>query len=196
MNVLIACEFSGRIRDAFRALGHNAVSCDLEPSEAPGPHFQGDAARLLHLDWDMMIAFPPDVPVTESGAKHFAHKEREQLKAVEFFMLLATAPIPRICVTGAPGVMSSAFRPADQIVQPWMFGHGEVKEIALWLKNIPPLVPTRWVRGRGEAAERGVYPGIAEAMAAQWGGRQVGAQAGASEAPEPKILTTFHSTET
>ena len=181
MNILIACEFSGRVRDTFRAIGHNAISCDLEATETPGPHFVGDVARLLHLDWDMMIAFPPCTHLCTSGSRYFPHKEREQLRAVEFFMLLALAPIPRIAIENPVGMMSVAYRAPDQIIQPWQFGHGESKATCLWLKNLPLLTPTAIVRGRKQIVHSSpdtkdrwknrsrTYNGIAEAMARQWG---------------------------
>lgn len=184
MNVLVACEFSGAVRDAFRALGHEAISCDLEESETPGPHFQGDVCEVLAmgLNWDLMIAFPPCTHLACSGAKHFKYKEREQDQAVEFVRTLFSAKIPRIALENPVGVLSSLWMPPSQIVQPWHFGHGETKSTCLWLKNLPKLRPTAVVNGRkarthmmpggaNQAKERSrTFRGIAEAMAEQWGG--------------------------
>lgn len=181
MNVLIACEFSGRVRDAFIARGHNAVSCDLLPSERPGPHVKGDVLALLGRDWDLMIAFPPCTHLAVSGARWFKDKKREQAEALEFVRALMAAPIPRICIENPIGVISSRIRQPDQIIQPWQFGHGETKATCLWLKGLPLLQPTNVVEGRepkihymAPGPERGklrslTYQGIANAMATQWG---------------------------
>lgn len=181
MKVLVACEFSGRVRDAFIACGHDAVSCDLLPTEAPGPHYQGDVFPLLSKEWDMMVAFPPCTHLCVSGARWFSKKKREQMAAENFFMCLVGCPIPKIVIENPVGIMSTRYRKPDQIIQPWMFGHGETKATCLWLKNCPPLRPTLIVEGRESrihkmppSSDRGrlrsiTYQGIADAMAEQWG---------------------------
>ena len=183
MNVLIACEFSGVVRDAFTDAGHNAWSCDLLPSEKPGQHYQGDVADLLHYgnDWDLMIAHPPCTHLAVSGARWFGEKREEQERALDFVSLLMDAPIPRIALENPVSVISSRIRKPDQIIQPWMFGHGETKATCLWLKGLPKLVPTDVVDGRAERVWRlgpspdrwkersRTLPGIAAAMAEQWG---------------------------
>jgi hypothetical protein len=182
LRVLVACEFSGRVRDAFNARGHRAVSCDLIPSDRPGPHLVGDVrALLIPGRWDLLIAFPPCTYLATSGARWFAGREREQAAAVRFVRQLMDAPVPRIAIENPIGVLSSRIRRPDQIVHPWWFGHGEVKATCLWLKGLPPLRPTRTVDGRvariagmGETRNRArirslTYPGLASAMARQWG---------------------------
>jgi site-specific DNA-cytosine methylase len=190
MNILVACEFSGVVREAFARLGHNAVSCDLLPSEQPGAHHHGDVRVLLQYDWDMMIAFPPCTHLAVSGARWFKGKEKEQEEALDFIRLLLDADIPRIALENPVGVISSRIRKPDQIIQPWQFGHPEAKKTCLWLKNLPPLVPTdvlplpdagywdnQTPSGQnklGPSADRWklrsrTYQGIADAMAAQWG---------------------------
>lgn len=183
MKVLIACEFSGTVRDAFIARGHEAMSCDLLPSEAPGPHYTGDVRDVLDFPWDLMIAHPPCTHLSVSGAKHFAGKRLvgQQQAAVSFFMLLAKADIPRIAIENPVCIMSSLWRKPDQTVQPWQFGHGETKATCLWLKGLPPLEPTNIVEGREQRVFRmpphpdrwklrsATYRGIADAMAEQWG---------------------------
>lgn len=186
MNVLIACEFSGIVRDAFTARGHHAVSCDLLPSERPGLHRHGDIFDFLRRQakcFDLMIAFPPCTDLCVSGARWFAEKRKDgrQQKAVEFFMRLVNADIPKIAIENPIGIMSSIYRKPDQIVQPWQFGHGETKATCLWLIGLPLLQPTRIVKGRqprihrmapgpNRARERSrTYTGIAQAMAEQWG---------------------------
>ncbi len=181
MRILIACEFSGIVRDAFIAQGHDAMSCDLLPSERPGPHYQGDVRAILGDGWDMMVAHPPCTHLAVSGARWFVEKKDEQAEALAFVRLLLAAPIERIAVENPVSIISSQIRRPDQIVQPWMFGHGETKTTCLWLKNIPPLRPSQIVEGRSNRIHmapdsRGrwmnrsrTYPGIAEAMANQWG---------------------------
>lgn len=183
MRVLVACEYSGRVRDAFLKLGHDAVSCDLLPSDRPGPHIQGDVLAVLCQGWDMMIAFPPCTDLAVSGAKWFAQKRADgrQQRSIEFFMALAEADIPKIAIENPVGIMSSLWRKPDQIIQPWQFGHGEVKATCLWLKDLPKLKPTLIVEGREPkchktppSKDRGkirslTYQGIADAMAEQWG---------------------------
>lgn len=181
MKILIACEFSGTVRDAFLAKGHQAMSCDLLPTEKPGPHYQGDVLDILGEGWDMMIAHPPCTHLAVSGASHFHRKEREQKEALEFFLKLLQAPIPRICCENPVSVVATYIREPDQIIQPWMFGHGEMKTTCLWLDNLLPLKPTNIVEGRegrilalspseDRWKERSrTYQGIADAMADQWG---------------------------
>lgn len=184
MRVLIACEYSGRVRDAFRALGHDAMSCDLLPTEAPGPHYEGDVRDVLHYPWDLMVAHPPCTHLSVSGARHFDAKRQDgrQQAAVSFFMMLAKADIPRIAIENPVCIMSSLWRKPDQTLQPWQFGHGETKATCLWLKGLPPLVPTNIVEGREARVHRmapgpdrwkersRTFEGVADAMAAQWGG--------------------------
>lgn len=187
MRVLIACEYSGRVRDAFIARGHEAMSCDLLPTDAPGPHYQGDVFDVIDYPWDLMIAHPPCTHLAVSGARHFVDKRMDgrQQAAVAFFMRLVRAPIPKIAIENPVCIMSSLYRPADQIIQPWMFGHGETKATCLWLKGLKPLRPTDIVDGREPrihfmppTADRWklrseTYLGIAEAMADQWGVQQL-----------------------
>lgn len=181
MRVLVACEFSGIVRDAFIKQGHEAVSCDLLLSERPGEHYWGDVRDILYDGWDMMIAFPPCTHLASSGARWFKDKVEEQKEALEFIRLLLDAPIPKIALENPKGVISTKIRKPDQIVQPWQFGHGEKKGICLWLKNLPLLVPTNIVEGRvprvaNEPHSRDrwkrrsrTYQGVADAMAEQWG---------------------------
>lgn len=181
MKVLVACEFSGVVRDAFLALGHDAWSCDLLPTEQPGPHYQGDVRDILGNDWDLMIAHPPCTYLTVSGARWWAGRRAEQDDALAFVRLLLGAPVPRIALENPVGKISSAIRKPDQIIQPWQYGHGETKATCLWLKGLPKLVPTNIVDGREERVHRmspgkdrwkersRTLPGIAAAMAAQWG---------------------------
>lgn len=181
IKVLVACEFSGVVRDAFLALGHDAVSCDLLPSETPGPHLECDVRCVIGDGWDLLIAHPPCTHLAVSGARWFAEKREEQDAALDFVMALLSAPVPRICVENPVSVISSRIRKPDQIVQPWMFGHGEVKATCLWLKNLPKLIPTNVVAGRTPRVHHEspspdrwknrsrTLRGIAEAMAEQWG---------------------------
>ena len=181
MRVLVACEFSGRVRDAFIAAGHDAVSCDLLPSETPGPHYQGDIRDMLAAPWDLMIAHPPCTHLAVSGARWFAEKREEQADALAFVRMLLDADVPRIALENPVSIISSHIRRPDQIVQPWMFGEGETKATCLWLKNLPKLVATDIVPGRAGRVWREApsperwknrsrtYPGLAKAMAEQWG---------------------------
>ena len=184
MKVLVACEFSGTVRDAFAALGHDARSCDLMPSETPGMHYQGDVRDILDEGWDLMIAHPPCTHLAVSGARHFAAKKASgvQDEALDFVRTLLDAPIPRIALENPVSIISSRIRKPDQIIQPWQFGHGETKATCLWLKGLPKLYPTNIVVGREPrihkmppSADRWkersrTFPGIARAMADQWGG--------------------------
>lgn len=182
MRVLVACEFSGVVRRAFTEAGHFAYSCDLLPAEDRDAfHIRGDVLPHLGDGWDMMIAHPPCTHLAVSGARWFKNKREEQEEALAFVRELLDAPIPRIALENPISVISSRIRKPDQIVQPWMFGHGETKATCLWLKNLPPLKPTNIVKGREARVHRmapgpdrwkersRTYPGLAKAMAEQWG---------------------------
>jgi len=143
MRVLVACEFSGRVRDAFLRLGHQAVSCDLLPSNNLGPHIQDSILNHLTPDWDLLIAFPPCTHLASSGARWFKSKPHLQQEALNFVSLLWSAPIPHIALENPIGILSTHFRRPDQIINPWQFGHPESKSTCLWLKNLPTLRPTR-----------------------------------------------------
>lgn len=181
MRVLIACEYSGSVRDAFARMGHFAMSCDLLDTETPGFHYKADVTEILGLGWDLMIAHPPCTHLAVSGSRWFKDKVQEQVDALAFVRLLMDAPIPRIGVENPVSIISSKIRKPDQIIQPWQFGHGETKATCLWLKGLPKLVPTNVVDGRearvhrmppgpNRARERSrTYSGIADAMAQQWG---------------------------
>lgn len=186
MRVLVACEFSGTVRDAFLAHGHDAISCDLLPSETPGPHHQGDLTQLLRereREFDLMIAHPPCTHLAVSGARWFPAKRAsgEQQAALAFVRMLLDCPIPRVALENPVSIISTQIRRPDQIVQPWQFGTGEVKATCLWLKNLPLLTPTNIVVGRTAKVHRmapspnrwrersRTVPGIALAMAEQWG---------------------------
>jgi len=181
MKVLVACEYSGAVRDAFAAKGHYAMSCDLLPSETAGPHYQGDIRDILFNTWDLMIAHPPCTHLSVSGARWFKDKLPEQAKALDFVRLLLEAPIARIALENPISIISSRIRKPDQIIQPWQYGHGETKATCLWLKGLPPLVPTDVVEGREARVHKmppspdrwkersRTFTGIAAAMADQWG---------------------------
>ena len=193
MRVLVACEFSGIVRDAFRARGIEAVSCDLLPSESPGPHIIGDVRDVLADGWSHLVAFPPCTALAASDARWWSGRMPEQDAAVAFVAELLAAPIPHIAVENPIGALSRRLRPPDAIVQPWQFGHGESKATCLWLRNLPPLRPTAIVAGREARVHREppgpdrwrnrsrTYPGIAAAMADQWG-RPQAVQLGAFDA--------------
>lgn len=182
MKVLVACEYSGRVRDAFAALGHDAWSCDLLPSDAPGKHYQGDVRDMLTQRWDLMVCHPPCTHLSVSGARHFAAKQESgvQQQALEFVRYLLNADVPRIALENPVSIISTRIRKPDQTVQPWMFGHGETKATCLWLKGLPKLVPTNIVEGREARVHRmppsperwkersRTFEGIALAMAEQW----------------------------
>lgn len=181
MKILVACEFSGTIRNAFRIKGHEAFSCDLILSEDLSQfHLLGDVRNYLDSSWDMLIAHPPCTHLAVSGARWFKHKQREQQEALEFVRTLMMAPVERIAVENPVSIISTVIRKPDQIIQPWMFGHGETKATCLWLKNLPKLIPTEIVEGRepkvhhmapseNRSKERSrTYKGIAKAMAEQW----------------------------
>ena len=181
MKVLVACEYSGTVRDAFIAAGHDAMSCDLLPTDAPGPHYHGDVRDVLSDGWDLMIAHPPCTHLAVSGARWFHLKQAEQVKALDFVRLLLAAPIPRIALENPVSIISSRIRKPDQVIQPWQHGHGETKATCLWLKNLPVLRPSNIVDGREARIHRmppspdrwkrrsATYVGVAAAMAAQWG---------------------------
>ena len=182
MKVLVACEFSGRVRDAFIARGHDAISCDLLPTDAAGAHIQGDVLEVIrNQHFDLMIAHPPCTHLAVSGARYFKDKKQEQLDALDFVRQLLDAPIDKIALENPISVISTKVRKPDQIIQPWQHGHGETKATCLWLKNLPLLTPSNIVDGREgkilalpPSADRWkirslTYQGIADAMAAQWG---------------------------
>ena len=183
MRVLIACEYSGRVRDAFLAKGHDAVSCDLLESESPGPHYQGDVFDIIKNGFDLMIAHPPCTHLAVSGARYFKEKiaDGRQQEALDFVQRLMNAPINKICIENPISILSSKIRKPNQIIQPWMFGHGETKATCLWLKNLSTLIPTQIVDGREQRIHKmppspdrwkersRTYLGIANAMAEQWG---------------------------
>ena len=182
MRVLIACEYSGKVRDAFISKGHDVMSCDILGTEKPGPHYKGDVRDILYDGWDMLIGFPPCTHLASSGARWFKEKQSDgrQQEGIDFFMLLANSGIPKIALENPIGIMSSKYRKPDQIIQPWQFGHGETKATCLWLTGLPKLVPTNIVEGReprmwklppskDRAKIRSeTYQGIAYAMANQW----------------------------
>lgn len=180
MKILVACEFSGVVRDAFRNRGHEAFSCDLLPSKDEQYHLRIDVREVLNQGWDMMIAHPPCTHLAVSGARWFKNKVELQEEALEFVKLLLNAPINKIALENPISIISTKIRKPDQIIQPWMFGHGETKATCLWLKNLPKLVPTNIVEGREARIHKLppsidrwklrsiTYQGIADAMASQW----------------------------
>lgn len=184
MKILVACEVSGKVRNAFLAQGHTAVSCDLVDSWTPGPHIKDDVLNHLKDGWDMMVAFPPCTYLARSGSRHWWNTE-EMGEALDFVNILMQAPISKIAIENPIGAISTYIKKPTQIVQPWMFGHGECKATCLWLKNLPRLKPTNVVEGRIERIHNLsqswyrpilasiTYDGIAEAMAAQWGSKIV-----------------------
>ncbi len=178
----MACEFSGIVRDAFLEQGHEAISCDLLPTESEGPHYQGDVAHVIAYQWDLIIAFPPCTYLCSSGARWWKDRQIEQRDALQFVNLfLLGSDAKKIAIENPIGILSTRHRKPDQIIQPWMFGHRETKATCLWLKGLPPLEPTNIVEGRenrihqmspsvNRSKERSrTYKGIAEAMAKQWG---------------------------
>lgn len=196
MKVLVACEYSGTVRDAFIRAGHDALSCDLLPTDAPGPHYQGDVMDIINDGWDLMVAHPPCTYLSVSGMHWTTRGLRDpQLTtdALAFVRLLIDAPIPRIAIENPVSIISSQIRKPDQIIQPWMFGHDASKKTCMWLKDLPLLQPTNYVEPRmvngkprwGNQTDSGqnklapsedrwkirsaTFVGIAEAMATQWG---------------------------
>lgn len=195
MRILAACEMSGAVRDAFAKRGHDAWSCDIVPSIAPGNHILGDAVDAISQKWDLVIAFPPCTHLAVSGAKHFAEKRKTgvQQAAVEFFMKFVECQCDKVVIENPIGIMSTLWRKPDQIIQPWQFGHEFQKSTCLWLKGVPKLVPTsivgkgefhvtksgrsipKWIHAAAWKKNRSqlrsmTFTGIAEAMADQWGG--------------------------
>ena len=187
MRVLIACEYSGAVRDAFIRHGHDAMSCDLLSTDVPGPHYQGDVRDIIGNGWDLMVAHPPCTDLCISGARWWPEKiaNGNQQASLDFVRLLMAAPIPMIAIENPIGCISSQIRKPDQIIQPWQFGHGETKATCLWLKNLPPLLCTDIVSGRKPVCHfaapgpdrwkirSATYAGIAEAMATQWGSLKI-----------------------
>ena len=187
MKVLVACEYSGTVREAFAKQGHDAWSCDLLPSDVSGQHYKenifGPWSEVLNLGWDLVIAHPPCTHLSVSGARHFAAKRADgrQQAAIEFFMRFVELPYARIAIENPVCIMSTVWRKPDQVIQPWQFGHGETKATCLWLKGLPKLEPTNIVDGRDNRIHRmppspdrwkersKTYQGIADAMATQWG---------------------------
>lgn len=198
MKILIACEFSGRVRDAFLKLGHDAISCDILPTDSPGPHYQGDVLDIINNGYDLMVAHPPCTYLTNAGVRHlhdhctskngvktaiYGKKRWEEMyKACDFFNALKNAPIEHICIENPVphGYARAIIGKYDQIINPWQYGHGEIKRTCLWLKNLPELIPTNIVSGRiprihmmPDTKNQGklrslTYPGIAEAIANQY----------------------------
>lgn len=182
MRVLIACESSGVVRDAFIRGGHDAMSCDLLETEQPGPHYKGDVREVINAQWDLMIAHPECTHLSVSGAAWFKEKKMDgrQARGISFFMEMIKADIPMIAVENPVCIMSSLYQRPTQIIQPWQFGHGETKATCLWLKGLPSLIPTNIVPGREARIHKmppgpdrwkersRTYQGIADAMASQW----------------------------
>ena len=184
MRVIVACEYSGRVREAFRKLGHDAWSCDILESEDDSEfHIQTCIEDVINDGWDLMVAHPPCTHLAVSGARHFKAKQESgvQQEALDFVRLLLEADIPKIALENPVSIISSKIRKPDQIIQPWQFGHGETKATCLWLKGLPKLVPTNIVEGREQRIHKmppsptrwkersRTYQGIADAMAQQWG---------------------------
>ena len=197
MKILIACEFSGTVRDAFAKLGHDAWSCDLEPTETPGQHYQGDMFDIVNNGWDLIIAHPPCTHLAVSGARHFEKKRADgrQQQGIDFFMRVVNIDVPKLAVENPIGIMSSLYRKPDQIIQPWEYGHNATKSTCLWLKGLPLLKPTnivdkgefvtfpsgkrmnKWYADSSKLSPKErekwrnkTFQGIADAMAEQWGG--------------------------
>ena len=184
MRVLVACEESQTVTKAFRALGHEAFSCDVLPCSGGFPewHLQADVTNILKLPWDLIIAHPPCTDLAVSGARHFEEKRKDgrQQRSIDFFLLFTAVDCPRVAIENPIGIMSRIYRKPDQIIHPWQFGHGETKATCLWLKGLPLLKPTNIVEGREQriwkmppSADRArlrskTYDGIASAMAEQW----------------------------
>jgi site-specific DNA-cytosine methylase len=196
MKVLVACEFSGTVREAFASRGHDAWSCDLEPTDIPGQHYQGDVMDIINDGWDLMIAHPPCTHLAVSGARHFEQKRKDgrQQQGIDFFMQIINAPIDKMAVENPVGIMSTVYRKPDQIIQPWHYGHKATKSTCLWLKGLPKLTPTnivdkgefvtfpsgkrmnKWYADSSKLSPKKrekwrntTFQGIADAMAEQWG---------------------------
>jgi hypothetical protein len=182
MNVLIACEFSGIVRDAFIRRGHNAISCDLLPTDSPGPHYQGDVFDFDFSDFDLVIAHPPCTAVCVSGNRYYANTQ-ERIDGAEFVHKIWRASVLKMCIENPVGVLNTLIpeMPKPQYIQPWMFGHGETKKTGLWTRGLPDLIPSNIVAGRenriwkmSPSTDRWklrstTYQGIADAMSDQWG---------------------------
>ena len=178
--VLVACEFSGVVRDAFAKRGVYALSCDYDDTERPGEHYKGNVMDIINDSWDMILAFPPCTYLCVSGARWWAQRQREQAEAIAFVKQLMDADIDRIAIENPIGILTRKIGPPEQIVQPWQFGHGDQKSTCLWLKNLPVLRPTDIVDGRYPRVimeprtpdrpknRSRTYQGIADAMAKQW----------------------------
>lgn len=188
MKVLVACEYSGIVREEFAKLGHDAWSCDILPTEIPGQHYEGfiqDVLKAFPI-WDLIIAHPPCTNLAVSGARWFEQKRKDgsQQVSIDFFLWFTRLDCNKICIENPIGIMSTIYQKPDQIIQPWQFGHGETKATCLWLKGLPKLLPTNIVEGRENRIWRmapsenrwkersRTYVGIAQAMASQWGGTQ------------------------
>lgn len=191
MRVLVGCECSGTVRDAFLERGHDAISCDLKPSKRPGPHYQGDVRDIMNDGWDLAVFHPDCTHLAVSGARWFYKKQKEQKEALDFVRLLMSANIPKIAIENPVSIISTHIRKPDQIVQPYMFGDPHTKTTCLWLKNLPPLQPTNIVsKGKRHITKSGkslpewynlppsedraeirskTFEGFARAMAEQWG---------------------------
>lgn len=207
VRVLIGCEFSGIVRDAFIARGHEALSCDLEPSEQPGPHYQGDLFDVIDYPWDLGIFHIPCTHSSVSGAKHFAAKKLDGRyyagNALWLRAWKAAAHIQKVCFEHPVSIISTLFRKPDQIIQPHQFGHGETKAICLWLRGLPPLDPTDHVEGRATRVhfaspspdrwkERSrFYPGVAKAMADQWSSEKATSSQTGFDALETSLQPVF-----
>lgn len=191
MRVIVVCEFTGVVRDAFIRHGHDAVSCDLIPTESPGLHIQADCHSLDFSPFDLMIAHPPCTYLTKVGAGSFWNEHRkDQAAAVDFVKWLYARPVPRICIENPAGFLTKSWRPPDEYIDPWWFGHKEKKHTGLWLKNLPPLIATlvypdsvQFVHNMPDTKDRSkkrsrTFPGIAEAMATQWGCLEIIAKGG------------------
>lgn len=199
---LVACEYSGRVRDALTRVGFHAVSCDLLPSETEGHHIQGDVFDVIDLGWDLLIAHPPCTDLATSGARWFPEKiaDGRQARALDFVRKLLASPIPFKALENPKSVISTHIRKPDQIIQPWQFGHGEVKATCWWLQNLPPLVPTQIVDGRSPVVHHmapgpdrwknrsRTYQGVADAIAQQWGLYVIQALAGGPLLPSQLSL--------
>lgn len=196
MRILVACEYSGTVRDAFIAAGHDAVSCDILPTESPGPHIQGDVLKVIREGWDLMVAHPPCTYLTWAGVGNWNDPGRSEKRqaAADFFMALYNAPIPKVAIENPRGYIQKVFRKQDQEVNPFDFGEPKRKRVCLWLKGLPPLISTEivevkpkkvYIRANGRlyrayyhngksAKERSrFFKGIAQAMATQWGGTAI-----------------------
>lgn len=182
MKVLVACEYSGRVRDAFIARGHDAMSCDLLPTDVPGPHYQGDCFDLDWSEFDLVIAHPPCTALCVSGNRHYAGSGQRK-EAAAFVWKMWNQPVKKLCIENPVGVINTLLpdMPKPQYIQPWQFGHGETKKTGLWLRGLPPLNPSDIVDGRDDRIHKmppskdrwklrsTTYQGIADAMAEQWG---------------------------